>query len=96
VLRDAYVRRGIGLPRFHFGNFTCRVDGRSANRLSAQVRGLLSASQPIAIEVAAHGQPYLVYWSGPNGQHLAFSDWNSVTLPGAPAPSQVVSISDLR
>jgi hypothetical protein len=47
------------------------------------------------LDVAAHGQPYLVYWSGPNGQHLAFSDWNSVTPPIAPPASQVVSISDL-
>jgi hypothetical protein len=47
------------------------------------------------IDVAAHGQPYLVYWSGPNGQHLAFSDWNSAVLPSAPPTSQVVSLSSL-
>jgi hypothetical protein len=47
------------------------------------------------LDVAAHGQPYLVFWSGPHGEHLAFSDWNSVVLPTAPPPSQVVSLSSL-
>jgi hypothetical protein len=47
------------------------------------------------LDVAAHGRPYLLYWSGPNGQHLKFDDWNSVVLPPAPSPSQVVSASDL-
>jgi hypothetical protein len=45
------------------------------------------------LDVAAHGKPYLVYWGGPHGQHLAFSEWNSVTLPTAPPASQVVSLS---
>ena len=47
------------------------------------------------LDVAAQGQPYLVYWGGPNGQHLAFSDWNSVVLPAAPPASQVVPLSSL-
>jgi hypothetical protein len=47
------------------------------------------------LDVAAHGTPYLVYWRGPNGQHLAFTDWNSVTLPSAPPASQIVSLSSL-
>jgi hypothetical protein len=47
------------------------------------------------LDVAAHGKPYLLYWSGPHGQHLEFSEWNSVTLPTAPPASQVVSLSDL-
>jgi hypothetical protein len=47
------------------------------------------------LDVAAHGQPYLVYWSGPDAQHLTFSDWNSVALPSAPPASQVVNISAL-
>jgi hypothetical protein len=47
------------------------------------------------LAVAAHGPPYLVYWSGPHGQHLAFSEWNSVVLPPAPPASQVVSLSSL-
>lgn len=47
------------------------------------------------LDVAAHGRPYLVYWGGPHGQHLAFSEWNSVTLPSAPPANQVVSISEL-
>jgi hypothetical protein len=46
------------------------------------------------LDVAAHGMPYLVYWSGPHGQHLAFSDWNAVTPPTAPPASQVVSLSN--
>jgi hypothetical protein len=47
------------------------------------------------LDVAAHGRPYLIYWGGPHGQHLTFSEWNSVTLPSAPPASQVVSMSDL-
>ena len=47
------------------------------------------------LAVAAHGPPYLVYWSGPHGQHLAFSEWNSVVLPPAPSASQVVTLSSL-
>jgi len=47
------------------------------------------------LDVAAQGRPYLLYWSGPNGQHLSFSDWNSVVLPSLPPASQVVSLSEL-
>jgi hypothetical protein len=47
------------------------------------------------LDVAANGTPYLLYWSGPHGQHLAFSDWNSVVLPPAPPPSQLVLASEL-
>jgi hypothetical protein len=47
------------------------------------------------LDVAAHGKPYLVYWGGPHGQHLAFSDWNAVTLPAAPPSSQVVSLTGI-
>jgi len=47
------------------------------------------------LDVARHGQPFLVYWSGPNGQHLSFSDWNSVVPPSLPPASQVVSASAL-
>jgi hypothetical protein len=47
------------------------------------------------VDVAAHGKPYLVYFSGPHGEHIAFSDWNSVTSPAAPPASQVISLSNL-
>jgi hypothetical protein len=47
------------------------------------------------LDVDAHGQPYVVYWSGPNGVHLAFSDWDSVVLPPLPPASQVISSSAL-
>ncbi len=50
---------------------------------------------PYTIDVAAHGKPYMVYFTGPNGQHLAFSDWNSVALPAAPPASQVISLGKL-
>ncbi|MGO8958895.1 MAG: hypothetical protein ACLQFR_16215 [Streptosporangiaceae bacterium] len=48
-----------------------------------------------AVDVAAQGKPYLVYFTGPNGQHIAFSDWNSVTLPPAPPADKVISLSKL-
>ena len=50
---------------------------------------------PYTIDVAAHGKPYMVYFSGPHGEHIAFSDWNSVTLPSAPPASQVISLNNL-
>jgi hypothetical protein len=47
------------------------------------------------IDVAAHGNPYIVLITGPNGEHIAFSDWNSVTLPPLPPASQVINLSKL-
>jgi hypothetical protein len=47
------------------------------------------------LDVAAHGKPYIVYFSGPHGEFIAFSDWNAVTPPTAPPASQVVSVSSL-
>jgi hypothetical protein len=47
------------------------------------------------IDVAAHGKPFVVYFTGPHGEHIAFSDWNSVTQPTAPPASQVVSLNSL-
>lgn len=46
-------------------------------------------------DVAAHGKPYPLYLTGPHGENLSFSDWNTVTPPAAPAPSQVISIPNL-
>jgi hypothetical protein len=46
-------------------------------------------------DVAAHGKPYPVYLTGPHGENLSFSDWDTVTPPAAPAPSQVISIPNL-
>jgi hypothetical protein len=44
--------------------------------------------------IARHGKPYLLgYTKG--GQGLNFSDWNTATVPGVPAPDQVVQISQL-
>jgi hypothetical protein len=48
-----------------------------------------------SVAVAAHGKPYLVYFTGPHGQHLAFSDWNAVAPPAAPPADQVISLSKL-
>ena len=49
-----------------------------------------------ALDVAAHGKPYVVYWSGPHGEHIAFSEWNAVPPPTTPPASQVVSLNSLR
>lgn len=43
------------------------------------------------LDVAAHGKPYPLYYTGPHGEHLVFSDWNSATLPASPPASEVVS-----
>lgn len=47
------------------------------------------------LDVAAHGKPYPVYLTGPNGEQLSFSNWNSVTLPAPPPASEVISIPNL-
>jgi hypothetical protein len=47
------------------------------------------------LDVAAHGKPYLLYYTGPHGENLEFTDWNSTTLPSPPAASQVISIPNL-
>jgi hypothetical protein len=47
------------------------------------------------IDVAAHGHPYLLLITGPSGEHIAFSDWNSVTLPPPPPASQLISPTKL-
>jgi len=55
-------------------------------------QSVLKCSQgPYTLEVAAHGKPYIAYYSGPHGEHLAFSGWNAVAPPSAPPASQVVS-----
>lgn len=47
------------------------------------------------LDVAAHGKPYIVYFGGPYGEYMAFSDWNALTPPAAPPASEVVSINSL-
>jgi hypothetical protein len=50
---------------------------------------------PYTVDVAAHGKPYLLNITGPHGEHIAFSDWNAVTLPPPPPPGRVISIPSL-
>jgi hypothetical protein len=47
------------------------------------------------LDVASHGKPYPVYLTGPHGEQLSFSNWNSVTLPPAPPVSQVITVPGL-
>jgi hypothetical protein len=47
------------------------------------------------LDVAAHGKPYIVYFGGPHGEHIAFSDWNAVRPLRVPPASQVVSVNSL-
>lgn len=47
------------------------------------------------LDVARSGARYPVLFTGPRGERVAFSDWNSVTLPPPPPASSVVSISQL-
>lgn len=47
------------------------------------------------LDVSAHGKPYIVYFGGPHGEYISFSDWNGVAPPTAPPASQVVSVSSL-
>jgi hypothetical protein len=47
------------------------------------------------LDVSAHGKPYVVYFGGPHGEYITFSEWNGVTPPTPPPASQVVSINSL-
>jgi hypothetical protein len=48
------------------------------------------------IDVAAHGKPYPVLLTYPHGdQHIAFTEWNSVTPPAVPPADQVLDVSKL-
>lgn len=59
-------------------------------------QSVLQCSQgEYTVDVAARGKPYLVYFTGPHGEHIAFSDWNAVTLPAAPPADQVIGLSKL-
>jgi hypothetical protein len=82
-----------------FNNANMSSAAASGCIFSPATRGGLAVLQcrqgGYTLDVAAHGKPYLVYWGGPHGQHLAFSDWNSVTLPTAPPASQVVSLTGI-
>jgi hypothetical protein len=46
------------------------------------------------VYIARHGKPYLLGYVH-SGQGLTFSDWNTATVQGKPAPSQVVQITQL-
>jgi hypothetical protein len=49
-----------------------------------------------ALDVAnIGGTMYPVLFIGPDGDRITFSNWNSVTLPGAPPASEVVNLSKL-
>jgi len=64
----------------------------------ATVRGqqVLQCSQGgYTIDVAAHGKPYPVYYTGPHGENLSFSEWNTAMPPAAPPSSQVITIPHL-
>jgi len=52
-------------------------------------------SNGYTLAVASTGPAYPVLYTGPDGSHMTFSDWNSVRLPGPPPASQVVSLSQL-
>ncbi|HXW86964.1 MAG TPA: hypothetical protein VEJ42_01770 [Streptosporangiaceae bacterium] len=48
-----------------------------------------------ALDVTSNGTRYPVLFTGPHGESVAFSEWNSVTLPPPPPASEVVNISKL-
>jgi hypothetical protein len=50
--------------------------------------------QGTTVYIARHGKPYLLGYTHA-GQGLRFTDWNTATVPGKPAPSQIVQISQL-
>jgi hypothetical protein len=50
--------------------------------------------QGTTVYIARHGKPYLLGYTHA-GQGLRFSDWNTATVPGKPAPSQIVQITQL-
>jgi hypothetical protein len=49
-----------------------------------------------ALDVAnIGGTLYPVLFIGPDGDRITFTDWNSVTLPGAPPASEVVALNKI-
>jgi hypothetical protein len=82
-----------------FGNNNLSAAGNSSCVFSPATRNgqsVLECRQgAYTLDVAAHGTPYIVYFGGPQGEYIAFSDWNAVTPPTAPPPSEVVSINSL-
>jgi hypothetical protein len=47
------------------------------------------------LDVAAQGKPYPALFTGPHGEDISFSGWNSTTLPGPPPASDVISLGSL-
>jgi hypothetical protein len=59
---------------------------------------VLRAADGTMLDVAAHGTPYVLRVSRGSGSAaatLTFTQWNGVSVPAAPAPADVVSLSQL-
>jgi hypothetical protein len=47
------------------------------------------------VDIARSGKPYLLAWTGKNGQLLRFSGWGTASVPGPPPASRIVTPAQL-
>jgi hypothetical protein len=73
------------------GNGTCVFSPATRNGQSV----LECRQGAYTLDISARGKPYIVYFGGPHGEYITFSQWDGVTPPTAPPASQVVSINSL-
>lgn len=69
-----------------------------ATTVNGQQAVVLRAADGTMLDVAAHGKPYVLRasrGSGPAAVTLTFTRWDGVAAPAAPAPADVVTLSQL-
>jgi hypothetical protein len=87
-----------GIANQMFGKIPSSVTNSSAKFVPATFNGqqvLRFHGDGYSLDVAKSGTPYPVDISGPGGETITFTNWNSVTMPSAPPASLVISLSNL-
>jgi len=80
------------------GAIAAKAKQTSAVFVPATVNGqqVLQARQgSYSLDVTDNAARYPVLFTGPDGESIAFSDWNSVTMPPPPPAKDVVNVSQL-
>jgi len=87
-----------GIANQMFGKIPASTKSSSVQFVPATYNGqqvLRFVGDGYTLDVAKTGKPYPVVILGPQGESIAFSNWNSVTLPSPPPASQIISLSKL-
>jgi hypothetical protein len=80
------------------GSIAAKANQSTLSFVPATVNGqkVLQCKQGgYTLDVTDNSMRYPVLFAGPHGENIAFSDWNSATMPAAPPASQVINISKL-